>query len=339
MSRAPVLVTGASGAIAKWCIRALIDRSVRVRGTVRDTRRRAEVTAGAGLSPDDDRLELVAADLTRDDGWLPAVQGCSGVLHVASPFPLAEPRHREEVVAPARDGTLRVLKAAAEAGVRRVVVTSSIVAVLYPTPDRAGEFTEADWTDPDRRDITAYIASKAVAERAAWRWCEANPGKIELATVNPGLVLGPAADRDLTTSHDLVRMIARGSYPALPRVSYPIVDIRDVAEAHVRALDEPAAAGHRFLVANGNLTMKEIGLAIAAALPDLARKVPKLEVPDTMVRVLALADRSLKAVLPDLGIRRTVSNAQARRILGIEFRPPVEAVAATARSLRDLGLV
>jgi nucleoside-diphosphate-sugar epimerase len=335
-----ILLTGATGAIAKHCAKALIAAGYTVRGTARDTRRASDVVRAAGLEAGDPRLEIVAADLTRDDGWAEVAAGCVAVLHTASPFPLEQPRDVDAVVRPAREGTLRVLDAARKAGCRRVVLTSSIVAVVYPTRDTVpGAFTEAEWTDPKRTDVTAYVVSKTLAERAAWEFVQGSAPDLELAVINPGLVLGPALDPDLSSSHQLLRMLATGKYPALPRVGYAIADMRDVAAAHVAALTVPQAAGERFLVASGFLTLKEIGAEIVRVLPDLARRVPTMEVPDAMVRMMAMADRNLAAVVPDLGRRREVSSEKSQRVLGLSYHSPQEAVASAAQSLRALKLI
>jgi nucleoside-diphosphate-sugar epimerase len=335
-----VLVTGATGWIAKFCIIELLDAGFRVRGTVRNLRWSDAVRRC--VDPQGERahlLEFAAADLTRDEGWDGALAGCAYVLHVASPFPMRQPRHPEEVVAPARDGTLRVLAAARRAGVGRVVMTSSTAAIIYPSDSIPGRtYSEADWTDPARRDISPYVASKTLAERAAWEFVRANSGP-ELTVVNPGFVQGPALDADLSTSLRLIRTMAQGGYPATPRTGFSMVDVRDVAAMHVLAMTHPHAGSERFVCANGYLTFREIAAIVADTLPDAARNMPKWEVPDAVVSALAYFDRSLLAVRPDLGHRRLCDNRKAREKLGFNFRSPSDAVAAAARSLRALRLV
>ena len=277
----------------------------------------------------------------RDDGWDKAVQGCTYVLHVASPFPLKNPKDADEVIRPAREGAVRVLKAATKAGVKRVVLTSSIVAITLPWPEaKPGHvFDETDWTNPDRPDVTPYVVSKTLAERAAWEFVTNTPGAPELAVVNPAFVLGPAPDGDLSTSHEVIRLMGQGAYPAAPKIGFPISDVRDVAVTHVLAMTNPAAAGQRFLSANGFLRLFEIGLLIKQALPDLARKVPRGELPDLAVRALALVDVRLKGVLADLGFPRPVSNSKVHSILGQTFRSPQEAVNSATASLRALQII
>ncbi|MEJ7728977.1 MAG: aldehyde reductase [Polyangiaceae bacterium] len=256
-----VLVTGATGFVAKHCIAALLRAGYAVRGTVRDLARAEAVRAAvhdAGGEPA--RLSFAVGALDDDAGWAEAVAGCGGVLHVASPFPVAEPKRPEDVVRPAREGTLRVLRAARDAGVRRVVLTSSVLAVTLPLRDEPGHiYDERDWTDPERSGLTAYMASKAIAERAAWDFVRREGKGLELVAVNPALVLGPVLDADLSASLEVLRLMARGSYPMVPRARLNVCDVRDVAEVHVRALSEPAAAGERFLVSGGTIALLELG--------------------------------------------------------------------------------
>jgi nucleoside-diphosphate-sugar epimerase len=338
---APVLVTGASGFIAKHCIAELIRRGRTVRGTVRSLGRGDDVRralTAAGVDPAG--LELAAADLTRDDGWDAAFSGITHVLHVASPFPMQLPRDRAALVGPAREGTLRVLTAAARAKVHRVVVTSSMVACIYPPAGpQARTYTEADWTDPTRTDISPYVASKTLAERAAWDFVRGTPGAPQLVVINPGFVQGPALDRDLSTSQEVLRMLAKGDYPAAPKAGFAMIDVRDLAVAHAVALDHPAAAGERFLIANGFLTFREIGQIMAATLPDLSRHIATWEAPDLVLRVLSVFDRSVLALLADLSTPRHCDNTKAREHLGLTFRTPREAVASATLTLRNLGVI
>lgn len=334
-----VLVTGASGFIAQYCLAELLRSGHSVRGTIRNLARADAVrTAIARTGIDASRVEFAAADLTSDAGWDAAVTGCSHILHVASPFPLKPPRHRDELIVPARDGALRLLAAATRAGVARVVLTSSIAAIIYPSSgEQSREYTEADWTDPGRRDISAYIASKAIAEKAAWDYVRTTKGAPELTVLNPGFVHGPTLTRELASSHEFVRQFATGVHPAAPRAGFAIVDVRDVAAAHVIAMTHPKAAGERFLITDRYMTFLEMAQAIAVALPDVARKTPTFTVPDFVVRLMSYVDRDVRSILPDVGVRRTCSNAKARQVLGMQFRSPVDAVKASATSMRELG--
>ena len=342
MPTAKVLVTGASGFIAKHCIAELLRRDFSVRGTLRDMGRADAVRKSvARAGADASGVDFVAADLLRDDGWSQAMQGCAFVLHVASPFPLQDPPNLDDQIRPAREGALRVLKAATRAGIKRVVMTSSVVAITMPWPEAplGHVFTEADWTNPKRPDLTAYIVSKTLAEQAAWDYVKGEPRAPELAAVNPAIVLGPATDADISSSHEVIKLMAKGAYPAAPKVGFPISDVRDVAATHVLALTTPAAAGKRFLSANGFLRLIEVGRLVADVLPDVQGEVPRRELPDWLVRAVALFDKRLKAVLPDLRHPRPVTNAQARSVLGQTFRTAPEAVKSAALSLRELGVI
>ena len=342
MTAEKVLVTGASGFIAKHCIAELLRRNHPVRATLRNLGRADEVRLSvAHAGADAAGVELVTADLLSDAGWAEAMDGCTYVLHVASPFPITEPKDPDDVIRPAREGALRVLRAASDAGVKRVVLTSSVVAITLPWPEAplGHVFTEKDWTNPERPDITTYVRSKTLAERAAWDFVKSEAKAPELTVVNPAFVLGPALDPDLSTSHEVLRLMAIGAYPAAPKVGFPISDVRDVAITHARVMTHPQAAGQRFLSANGFLRLYEIGQLLAATLPDLKRKVPKFQMHDFSVRVIALFDKRLRAVLADLGHPRHISNAQAHAVLEQSFRSPQEAVKAAASSLRALHVI
>jgi len=342
MTAEKVLVTGASGFIAKHCIAELLRRNHPVRATLRNLGRADEVRRSVALAGADAAgVELVTADLLSDAGWAEAMDGCTYVLHVASPFPITEPKDPDDVIRPAREGALRVLRAASDAGVKRVVLTSSVVAITLPWPEAplGHVFTEKDWTNPERPDITTYVRSKTLAERAAWDFVKSEAKAPELTVVNPAFVLGPALDPDLSTSHEVLRLMAIGAYPAAPKVGFPISDVRDVAITHARVMTHPQAAGQRFLSANGFLRLYEIGQLLAATLPDLKRKVPKFQMHDFSVRVIALFDKRLRAVLADLGHPRHISNAQAHAVLEQSFRSPQEAVKAAASSLRALHVI
>lgn len=342
MAAERVLVTGASGFIAKHCIAELIRRGHEVRATLRNPARKDEVITSVGhAGADASNVEFVQADLLNDEGWDAALSGCQYVLHVASPFPLNEPRSADDLIRPAREGTLRVLQAATRAGVKRVVQTSSIVATSLPWPDQEPGyvFSEEDWSNPKRPDVTSYVVSKTLAEMAAWDFVKSTPNAPELATVNPALVLGPAVDADISSSHEVLRLMAIGAYPAAPRIGFPISDVRDVAVTHALAMTSPKAAGQRFLSANGFMHLIEIGRLMTDLLPDLKAKVPRRELPDWVVRAIALFDRRLKPALPELAHPRPVSNAKAHKLLEQSFHSPQDAVKAAVNSLRALHVI
>src|SRR3954452_24734722 len=331
-----VLVTGGSGFIGAHCIKRLHEDGYRVRTTVRSLAREPEVRDTVGDGP----LEVVAADLTGDAGWAEAVAGCDYVLHVSSPFPLAQPKHEEDLIVPARHGALRVLRAARDAGVQRVVLTSSFAAIGYGHghPDKVND--ETSWTDVDGDGVSAYAKSKTVAERAAWDFVGDDGGSLELAVVNPVAVLGPLLGPDASTSIELVKRLVDGSMPGTPKVAYGLVDVRDVADLHVRAMQAPEAAGERFLAIGEEFRwISEVGGWRREARPQRAKKIPKRELPNLLVRVAARFDGSLRQLTPELGVRKRATNEKARCVLGWAPRGDREAVLATAESLLALGLV
>src|SRR3954471_7463073 len=331
-----VLVTGGSGFIGAHCIRRLHEDGHRVRTTVRSLSREAEVRGMAGDGP----LEVVAADLTADDGWAEAVAGCDHVLHVASPFPLAQPKHEDELIVPARDGALRVLRAAREGGVKRVVMTSSFAAIGYGHGHPDTVYDETSWTDVDGPGVSAYAKSKTVAERAAWDYVAAEGAELELAVINPVAVLGPLLGPDPSTSIELVKRLVGGSMPGAPKVAYALVDVRDVADLHVRAMTAPEAAGERFLAMGEDFRwISEMGEWLREEMPDRAKKIPKRELPNVLVRLGSVFDGSLRQLTPELGVRKRGTNETARRVLGWAPRSDREATVATAESLLALGLV
>lgn len=337
----PVVVTGASGFVAKYVIAELLNRGMSVVGTLRsldkaDSVRQAVVRAGA----DPAGLTFAAADLMRDDSWDAITNHARYVIHTASPFPVQQPDNADDLIAPAREGTLRVLVAAHRAGVKRVVLTSSTVAVMYAAKYTPGYlFTEDDFTDEARAGLTPYIQSKTLAEKAAWNFVKTKAGAPELAVINPAFVQGPALDDDLSTSHELMRLMAAGTYPAAPKVVFPVCDVRDAAAAHVEAMLRPEAAGQRFIIAQGETRLYDIGQRMVAECPDLKSKAPRFELPDSAVRALAVFDKRLRTILPELGSHRVCSNRKAREILGLTLRGPDEAIGAAARSLRELKLI
>lgn len=336
-----VLVTGGSGFLGSRCILKLLEDGHRVRATARsaakgDATRRLFAAAGAARAAD---VAFVAADLTRDDGWDAALAGCTQVLHVASPFPATAPRDADELIVPARDGTLRVLRAARVAGVRRVVMTSSFAVVGYGAPPAGGVYTESDWTDPDLPN-PPYIRSKTIAERAAWDFIAAEGRGLELAVVNPVGIFGPVLGPDYSASIGIVKGMLEGALQGLPDVYFGTVDVRDAADLHVRAMTAPEANGQRFIAtAGGLLSMADIAGILKRRLGAAAAKVPSKRLPSWQVRLAALFDPRARQTVPNLGKRRPASNEKSRRVLGWAPRSGEEAVVATAESLLRLGLV
>ena len=342
MSGELVLVTGGSGFIATHCILQLLAAGYRVRTTVRSLKREPDVraTLKAAGAEAGDSLAFHAADLTADAGWDAAVAGCDFVLHVASPFPVNVPRHEDELIVPAREGALRVLRASRAAGVKRVVQTSSFAAVGYGHAQMDRPFNEHDWTNMDGDGLTAYVKSKTLAERAAWNFMGREGGDMELAVVNPVGVFGPALAADFSTSIEIVKRMMDGALPGLPRVTFGVVDVRDVADLHLKAMTAPEAAGERFLAVAGDfLSLRDMALVLKKGMGDAARRVPTRELPDWLLRVVALVDKSAGQIVPELGKYKNASNEKARRVLGWKPRAADEAIVSTADSLLRLGLL
>jgi dihydroflavonol-4-reductase len=330
-----VLVTGGTGFLGGWCVSSLLQRGHAVRTTVRDLGReqavRDAVVAG-GVDPSSP-LEVVAADLTSDQGWGEAVAGCRYVLHVASPFPAVQPKDPDELIVPARDGTLRVLRAALAAGVERVVMTSSIAAIRSDRESsQAAPYTEADWVDGGDTSRTPYVRSKTIAERAAWQHMDAAGEKDRLAAINPGAIIGPALGADRSYSLQAIQRLL-GGMPAMPRLGFTFVDVRDVADLHIRALVAPAAGGERFIAADRFLWTAEVAAILRERLGEDAKKVPARVAPDLLIRAMALFDGGIRSVVADLGRRSWVSSEKARSILGWRTRPVEDAIEDCARSL------
>jgi nucleoside-diphosphate-sugar epimerase len=342
MSGESVLVTGGSGFVGAHCVLQLLDAGYRVRTTVRSLTREDDVRAmlKTGGAEPGEALTFFAADLTSDAGWPDAVAGCDFVLHVASPFPQSAPKHEDELIIPAREGTLRVLRAARDAGVKRVVSTSSFAAIGYGEIPADRPFSEGDWTDPNGAHVSAYAKSKNVAERAAWDFIADGDGALELSVVNPVAVLGPVLWPDLSTSIQLVQRLMDRGMPGLPRLSFGIVDVRDVADMHLRAMTNPAAKGERFLAIAGDfMTIEEIARVLRARMGDAGARVPTRVLPNWMVRLASLTDPSLRQVVPELGKSKSATNEKARRLLGWAPRSNEDSIVATAESLTRLGLL
>ncbi|MFL5824075.1 MAG: NAD-dependent epimerase/dehydratase family protein [Solirubrobacteraceae bacterium] len=334
-SDGPILVTGGTGFLGGWCIASLLERGHDVRTTVRDMGREdavREAVAAAGADPGS-RLKVLPADLTSDTGWGEAVAGCRYVLHVASPFPPVQPKDPDELIVPARDGALRVLDAALAAGVERVAMTSSIAAIRSDRESsEAAPYTEADWTDGDDTSRTPYVRSKTLAERAAWQHVKAAGAEDRLAVINPGAIIGPALSDDHSYSLEAIQRLLHGM-PAMPRLGFTFVDVRDVADLHVRALTEPPAGGERFIAADQFLWTSEVAAILRERLGDAARRVPTRVAPDFLIRAMSLFDGSIRSVVGDLSKRSWVSSEKARSMLGWRTRPVEDSIEDCARTL------
>jgi dihydroflavonol-4-reductase len=338
---ATVTVTGATGFIALHCIQQLLDAGYHVRGTARSVSRGeavADILRPHLADPSSlDRLSVVAADLTSDAGWDDAVADTRYVLHVASPFPSSPPENDDDLIVPARDGALRVLRAAKAAGVERVVMTSSLAAVLGGVDRSSKIFDEGDWSNLDDPRIGAYEKSKTIAEQAAWDYARST--HLDLAVINPGAVLGPSLGPAVSTSAELVARLMNRDYPACPDVHFAMVDVRDVAAAHVAAMTEAAASGERFLCAIGDHSMREIAAVLDRHYGPKGWKVPTRNMPRFAVRVIALFDKGARLALGYLGSPQSIDNTKIREVLHWEPRGLEEMTVAMADSLIAHGVV
>lgn len=334
-----VLVTGADGFIGKHVALLLLRDGYRVRATVQAIGHGHAVRATlAAHGADPGLVEFEAADLTGGADWDAIVAGCRYVQHIASPFPLLPPRHREALVPAARGGALAVLEAALRQDVERLVMTSSLVAMMY----RAGRAAqtvvgEADWSDPEWRALSAYIVSKTRAERAAWAAARERGAETRLTTINPGLVLGPPLDARVGASLGILKMVLMGENPALAPTAHPVVDVRDVAALHVKAMTTPAAGGRRLIAAADTLSIAEMADILRAAFPDRAAAIPRMVLPDLAVRAMAMFMPALRPVVPDLGVAVRADAQYVSEMTGVSFRPAREAVVAAARALIEHG--
>jgi nucleoside-diphosphate-sugar epimerase len=340
-SMSTVLVTGGSGFVGSHVILLLLRAGHVVRATVRSLTREESVRAmlrDAGVDPGEERLSFFAANLEQDEGWADAVAGCDYVMHVASPLPVAAPKTEDELIVPARDGVLRVLKAARDAKVKRVVLTSTCGAIYYGHPPQTAPFDETSWTNI-HGEMSAYVRSKAIAERAAWDFMKAEGGALELSVVNPSGIFGPVPGPDFSSSIELVKRLMSGA-PGSPQLYFGVVDVRDVADLHLRAMTDPAAKGERFIAVSGAaMSMPDIARVLKARLGNAAKKVPTRTLPNWFVRLVALFDPRMRQLLPLLGIIRNATSAKAERMLGWKPRSGEDAIVATAESLVRFGIV
>jgi dihydroflavonol-4-reductase len=338
----PILVTGASGFVALHTIIQLLQQGYKVRATLRTLSREAEVRETIANHVDiNDRLEFISADLMQDAGWDRAAQGCESVLHVASPFPLFEPKHEDELIIPAVQGTQRVLRAAHNAKIKRVVIVSSVAAVSAGHNGENRIFDENDWSIPEN-NIGAYSKSKTLAERAAWDFINGaeNTNKMELVTINPPLILGPVPNKNLRTSIELVRTLMLGQVPGVGRIKMGMVDVRDVASAIILAMNTPEAAGNRFLVAaDTSMWIKDIADLLHNKYTARGYKINRFQFPSFLVRVIGLFDKKIARVTESLDWDYELSNEKSKRILKWSPRSAEESILSMAESLIEQGFV
>ncbi len=333
-----VLVTGGSGYIAGWCIVELLQRGYRVRTTVRNPSREPEVREAIGSQTDaHEHLSVHQADLLSDEHWGHVTEGCDYVLHVASPLPASQPKDPNELIVPAREGTLRVLQAALDAGVERIVLTSSVAAIRGGNEGIGRPLSEADWSNLGA-DVTPYVQSKTLAERAAWELAEERGMRERVAAINPGVVVGPLLTEDRSVSLQAIERLLNGM-PAMPRLGFNFVDVRDVADLQLRAMTSPDAGGERFIAVTEFLWMAEVAEILRERLGEAASKVPSRVAPDLLVRAMALFDGGIRSFKSSLGKRTDYDTANSRERLGWTPRPMADSIEESARSLIERGVV
>jgi dihydroflavonol-4-reductase len=332
-----VLVSGGSGYIAGYVIRQLVNEGWMVHTTIRDLAK--ESTVRKLLAVDNAKLKFFAADLLSDKGWAEATAGCGHVVHVASPVPMRRIKDPDEIVVPAREGALRALRAAKAAGVKRFVMTSSVAAIAYGRGRGVHNFTEADWTPDDFPGAQPYVRSKTLAERAARDFIAKEGGGMEYVSINPSVVVGPVWSADYSASVSIVQRLLDGSLKACPDVGFGIVDVRDTADLHVRALKAPNMAGERFIASGPFLKLSAIAAALRSRLGSQAHKVTQKTVPDFVVRIMALFNPAARMVVGELGSVRNMDATHAKNVLGWQTRPVEDSLADCARSLIEQGVV
>ena len=336
-----VLLTGISGWIAKHTAIELLNAGYEVLGTVRNNTLIEQTKETISQHASIDKLSFVELDLLKDDGWNEAAQGCKYIMHLASPFPYKVSNNRDSLLAPAVDGTLRVLNAGVNANVEQIIKTSSIVA-MFRKPNRSNPYTfgENDWTDENwTKGVTDYFLSKTKAERLAWELMESKGLKNKLTTICPGGVFGDALDKKGGTSIEYVRQFLKGKFPAAPKWGVLISDVKDVAKAHVACIGNNNVGGRRLIVGKEVKTLIELSQIMAEAMPEYAKKLPKKHLPNFMVKLFSYLDSSAKTMIPDLEITMQTDNSYAEDLLGLKFNPAKGCISETAKSVVRLGLV
>ena len=337
-----VLVTGSTGYIAKHIVLQLLNGGYTVVGSLRSPAREDELRAAIAPHLDDpaalERLRIVVLDLTSDSGWDAAMEGVDVLMHTASPFPLAQPKDENDLIRPAVDGALRAVQAAQRAGVRRVIMTSSTVAIMTgDLPADQTVFDETNWSDMTHPSATPYAKSKTMAEQVVWDWNRDQQPDMQITMINPSFVQGPPLDAHFGSSIGLIERLMRGKDPMLPRVGFPCVDVRDVALMHIRAMQRPESIAKRFIGADRFIWLADMGALLKTDHPQ--RKIPTRTAPDFLVRILALFDGEIRSTLPVLGHRIEVTADAARQVLGLEFRDTRDSIRESATFLADNDLI
>ena len=334
-----VLVTGSSGFIGSHIVIQLLEKGYAVRGTVRSLDRTDSMKQMISYKAKIDDLSFVECDLTSDNGWDDAMQGIDYVLHIASPIPRTSPKDPNDLIIPATEGALRAVKAAEKAGVERFVMTASTACIVYGYGNTGKTFTEADWSDPDGNDNTSYTRSKTIAEKTVREYIASRESQMSFCTIHPGAVLGPVLEKDYGTSAEIVLKLLKGDFPGIPKMGFPLVDVRDVADLHIKAMEAENVDGERFLCANDFMWIGEIADVLRQSHPQFANKLPTMKLANWMVKLAALFDPVTASVLNELGIRRDCDSSKSKNILNWNPRSNEEAIKATADSLIKQGLV
>jgi dihydroflavonol-4-reductase len=336
-----VLLTGISGFLGGHVGLELLRQGFAVRGSVRNLSKADKVRATlAKAGADVSRLQFVELDLNSDAGWDAAMPGVRYLQHTASPFVTDIPKDKMELIRPAVDGTMRALNAALKANVERIVLTSSMASIGYGHDKaRTKPFTAADWTDLEGRGVNAYTESKTLAEKAAWTIVDSAGRHDDLVAINPAAILGPLLDEDPGTSAALIARLMNGSVPAAARISFAVVDVRDVAAAHVKAMVTPSAGGHRFPMGDKTLSLLDFANTIRRGLPEFSRRLPSRVVPDWMVKLFAFVDKDIRGNVGELGVVRLIDSTEVEKLLGRKLISSEEATITTARSLLEQGVV
>lgn len=328
-----VLVTGVSGFIGMHCAHQLLEQGYQVIGTTRSSSKHDEVMEAIGH----ENLSLVNADLLSDEGWDSAIEGCDYILHVASPVMMGEPEHEDVLVKPAKEGTMRVVQLAAKHKVKRVVITSSVAAVSFGPHFHKDHFDDTDWSDINDPGIPAYNKSKTVAEKAAREFVAELSGddKLEICTMHPALVVGPSLSGDIGESNIVVKRMLDGSTPGTPKLQMGFVDVRDVAKMHVAAMTADGASGQRFILSESSLWLSEM----ASILRDAGFNAPKRNIPNFILKIIALRDKDLAGTIPLLGRVGTYDISKTKDILGWQPTSAADAIVDTAKHLKEKGLI
>ncbi|KXT17017.1 hypothetical protein AC579_4335 [Pseudocercospora musae] len=346
-----ILVTGGSGFLGSYCILHALKQGYRLRTTVRSLNKscgiRQALRNGGATESQANSVQFFVADLNKDDGWEEACAGCDYILHIASPFTIITPKDENELIAPAKDGTLRVLRAAKKTGtVKRIVVTSSLAAVVFGHDGRSADdpFTEDDWANlyNPRHRVPAYQKSKIVAERAAWDFIDKEGGNMEMSVICPSGIFGPILSSNIAASLELPLRLLNGTMPGIPNLGLGVVDVRDVADLHLLAMKHPKAAGERFIAQSDDqfIWMKEVAEMLRTGLPAVeTKKVASWRIPSFLVRIIGHFDGAVAFVAPELGKAKPTSNEKAKEVLGWQPRSAKEAILSSAASLKKHGLV